>query len=87
MLLSLMARNRRRRRTRKELWGNLGTEEGVDALLDTTWKYRGDVMEVYNRGRLGYRDDDSLLMGGFQQTDGVCADNFSSGESQRSEGM
>jgi hypothetical protein len=74
LVLTSMARDRRRRLTRQEIWGNLGTEEGVDALLQTTWKYRGDIMEVYNRGQLGYRDDDSILMGGFQQTEGLCAE-------------
>lgn len=74
LVLTSMAQDRRRRLTRQEIWGNLGTEEGVDALLQTTWKYRGDIMEVYNRGRLGYRDDDSILMGGFQQTEDLCAE-------------
>lgn len=69
VLLSRLAAFRQQRRTRKELWGNLGTEEGVDALLQTTWKFRGDKMEVYKKSRWGYRDDESILLGGFQQTE------------------
>ena len=64
-----MASDRKKRRTRKEIWGNLGTEEGVDALLETAWKVQGDRMQVYNKGRWGYRDDDSIFMGGFQHGD------------------
>lgn len=69
MVLTQLANHRQQRRTRKELWGNLGTEEGVDALLQTTWKFSGDKMEVYNKTGCGYRDDDSMFMGGFQQTE------------------
>lgn len=69
-----LASYRRKRRARKELWGNLGTEEGVDALLETTWKFRGDKIRVYNKAGWGYRDDDSMLIGGFQQTFS-CADS------------
>jgi hypothetical protein len=69
VVLTQLANQRQQRRLRKELWGNLGTEEGVDALLQTTWKFRGDKMEVYNKIGLGYRDDDSILLGGFQQTE------------------
>lgn len=56
------------RRPRRELWGNLGTEEGVDALLQTAWKFSGDKMEVYDKARCGYRDDDSILIGGFHSS-------------------
>lgn len=64
ILLSQMAAYRRRKITKKEIWGNLGTEEGVDALLNTGWKVKGSRMEVYDKKGLGYRDDDSMLIGG-----------------------
>jgi hypothetical protein len=69
LALTQLANRRQKRRSRKELWGNLGTEEGVDALLQTTWKFSGDKMEVYNKAGCGYRDDDSMLMGGYHQTE------------------
>jgi hypothetical protein len=67
LLLTHVASHRKRRRTAKEVWGNLGTEEGVDELLRTGWKVKGSNMEVYDKAKLGYTDDDSILMGGFEQ--------------------
>jgi hypothetical protein len=67
LLLTQVASHRKRRRTAKEMWGNLGTEEGVDELLRTGWKVKGSNMEVYDKAKLGYTDDDSILMGGFEQ--------------------
>jgi hypothetical protein len=49
------------------MWGNLGTEEGVDELLGTGWKVKCSNMEIYDKTKLGYTDDDSILMGGFEQ--------------------
>ncbi|GAX18211.1 hypothetical protein FisN_25Hh195 [Fistulifera solaris] len=65
--LSQMARLRTAARSRKEDWGNLATEEGVDELLRTGWKVKGSLMEVYDRKNMGYRDDDSMLIGGYEQ--------------------
>jgi hypothetical protein len=65
--LSQMARLRTAARSRKEDWGNLATEEGVDELLRTGWKVRGSLMEVYDRKDVGYRDNDSMLIGGYEQ--------------------
>jgi hypothetical protein len=62
------------RRMRKELWGNLGTEEGVDALLETVMN-DGENKIVYNKRRWGYTDDDSLFMGGYQQCDPLTNDD------------
>jgi hypothetical protein len=73
-LLTQIAAYRKRRRRRKELWGNLGTEEGVDELLKTGWKLKGSKMEVYNKAGLGYRDDDSMLIGGYEQCEFVGAE-------------
>jgi hypothetical protein len=67
LLLTQVASYRKRRRTAKDVWGNLGTEEGVDELLRTGWKVNGSNMEVYDKEKLGYTDDDSILMGGFEQ--------------------
>jgi len=67
ILLTQSASYRRRRITRKQVWGNLGTEEGVDALLNTGWKVKGSRMEVYDKKGVGYHDDDSMLIGGYEQ--------------------
>jgi hypothetical protein len=67
LLLTQVASYRTRRRTAKEMWGNLGTEEGVDELLRTGWKVKGSNMEVYDKEKLGYTDDNSILMGGYEQ--------------------
>jgi hypothetical protein len=69
-----MAAYRQRQRTTKQLWGNLGTEEGVDALLNTGWKVKGSKMEVYDKAGWGYRDDDSMLIGGVEQSTFADAD-------------
>ena len=58
---------RRRHRIRQQVWGNLASEEGVKQLLNTGWVLRDDRMEVYDKTREGYRDDDSMLIGGFEQ--------------------
>jgi hypothetical protein len=62
-----VASYRHRRRAIKDLWGNLGTEEGVDALLNTGWKVKGSKMEVYDKRGWGYNDDDSMFLGGYEQ--------------------
>jgi hypothetical protein len=72
-----MSSKYQRRRMHKELWGNLGTEEGVDALLQIALKVGDDRMKFYNKGRWGYNDDDSLFMGGYQQCDPRNDDNKS----------
>lgn len=67
-LLIQLAEIRRRYRLERSNWGNLATEEGVDELLRMGWKLDGSKMEVYDKRKLGYQDNDSMLAGGFQQT-------------------
>ena len=57
-----------RDRTRRELWGNLATPEGVEEMLSTGWKVKGTYMHVYDRADVGYSDDDSLLKGGYENS-------------------
>ena len=64
VMLSQIAAYRRRQKQQRHIWGNLGTEEGVNALLDTGWKVKGSRMEVFDKTGWGYRDDDSMLIGG-----------------------
>ena len=67
LLLTQLASYRKRRRRAKEAWGNLGPESGVDELLKTGWNIKGSNMEIYDKGKLGYQENDSMLMGGFEQ--------------------
>lgn len=61
---------RRSRRLRKELWGNLATEEGVNELLRKGWKIRDGKMEIFDKKGYGYAvEDGSMLMGGYQQSE------------------
>ena len=73
VLLSQIAAYRRRQQRQKHVWGNLATEEGVDALLNTGWKLKGSRMEVFDKKGWGYRDDDSMLIGGGCYDPGVYA--------------
>jgi hypothetical protein len=58
---------RRRHKVRQQVWGNLASEEGIKELLSTGWVLRDDEMEVFDKRQMGYRDDDSMLIGGFEQ--------------------
>jgi hypothetical protein len=59
----------KRRHTRKQLWGTQHlTESGVGDLLNVGWRYQegGEqlFLQVFDKGKLGYNDDNSMLMGG-----------------------
>ena len=66
-VLSQMSRFRKHRLHHKRDWGNMRTQEGVEEILKTGGKISGSNMEVYERKNEGYRDDDSLFMGGYEQ--------------------
>jgi hypothetical protein len=69
MVLTQLASYRRRQLMKQTIWGNIGTEQGLEALLSTGWKFKDStLMEVYNKTGMGYRDDDSMLLGGYEQT-------------------
>lgn len=72
--LAQFAGYRKEMRTIHANWGNLATEEGVDELLRTGWKLRGTRMEIYDKRNIGYRDDDSMLIGGYEQKEFVGAE-------------
>jgi hypothetical protein len=73
-LLMQLAEIRKRHRIEQANWGNLATEQGVDDLLRMGWKVDGCKMEVYDKRKIGYEDNDSMLIGGFQQTVPVGAE-------------
>jgi hypothetical protein len=68
---------------KQTIWGNIGTEQGVEALLSTGWKVNNTIMEVYHKDGIGYRDDDSMLLGGYQQTLGISSSETTSVPSQQ----
>lgn len=65
--LMTLASYHQKRLREQQLWGNLGTPEGVDELLKTGWKVKGARMEVYDKSKMGYEDNDSMLIGGYEQ--------------------
>jgi hypothetical protein len=59
----------KRRQSRQQLWGaQCLTESGVGDLLNVGWRYQegGEqlFLQVFDKGKLGYNDDNSMLMGG-----------------------
>lgn len=72
LLLAQLGSMRRRRRIKKQVWSNLASEDGVKELLKTGWILtKSNHMEVYDRSKVGYNDNDSMLIGGFQQREAV----------------
>ena len=69
--LRIMATRRQRAREHKHLWGNLASKEGVDALLNTAWVLDGSKMQIYDKTKMGYKDDDSIFLGGYEQREAV----------------
>jgi hypothetical protein len=69
-----LAAYRKHRLMKKSVWGNLKLDEaGVNELLKTGWKLQDQkTLQVYDKHRLGYYDDDSVLIGGYEQKEG-CA--------------
>eukprot|EP00934_Nitzschia_sp_Nitz4_P008321 Nitzschia sp. Nitz4//scaffold31_size150131//10449//12485//NITZ4_002810-RA/size150131-processed-gene-0.182-mRNA-1//1//CDS//3329547605//8311//frame0 len=61
----------------KQEWGAFFTEPGVSDLLQVGWRYQEEVpvrggegqlyLQVFNKGKVGYNDDDSMLQGGVEQ--------------------
>jgi hypothetical protein len=55
----------RRRRQEEKHWGvRLGTDRGVEEMLNIGW----DGQKAYQKEKLGYRDNDSVFIGGFEHT-------------------
>ena len=72
-VLMQLATYRHRALKKQEMWGSLGTERGVDELLKTGWKIKGSHMEIYDKSKLGYDDDQgSMLIGGFEQREAAA---------------
>ena len=71
VILVVLAARRKRLREKSLNWGNLGSQEGVEELLATGWAIKGSQMELYDKQNLGYKDDDSIFLGGFEQKEAV----------------
>lgn len=72
IILRVIAVHRLRERERQETWGNLATKEGVEALLNTAWVLDGSKLQIYDKTKMGYSDDDSLFLGGYEQREAVA---------------
>ena len=64
-----LASYRQHRLTKKYMWGNLKLDEaGVNELLKTGWKIQDHkTVQVFDKHGHGYCDDDSVLIGGYEQ--------------------
>ena len=71
MCLAQLSALRHRKRIRKQVWSNLASEEGVKDLLRSGWILKGSRMEIFDKSKLGYQDDSSILIGGFEQKEPV----------------
>jgi hypothetical protein len=52
------------------------SSRGINELLKTGWKVQGTsndkkVLEIYDKSKWGYRENDSMLIGGFEQREAV----------------
>ena len=66
VILMSTATGRRKRQEEQEHWGiRLGTDHDVREMLNVGW----DGKKVFEKEKLGYRDDDSIFVGGYQQTE------------------
>ncbi len=65
----------RRQRSKEQTWGGVFTEQGVSNLLQVGWRYHQDendktnqlFLHVYDKKKMGYNDDNSVLQGGVEQ--------------------
>jgi hypothetical protein len=62
-----------RKQSTKQRWGAVLTEHGVSSILQVGYRYHtqeGDnqlFLQVYDKGKAGYNDDNSVLQGGVEQ--------------------
>jgi len=64
-----------RRVVHKQTWGAPAyTEEAINDMLQVGWRYQKEnsgqqlYLQVYDKSRVGYNDENSMLMGGVEQT-------------------
>ena len=71
VVLHILGARRQREREQRQVWGNLATKEGLDEILNTAWVLDGTKMQIFDKTKMGYRDDDSIFLGGFEQKETV----------------
>ena len=65
LALTRTAKHRRKKVQEQEDWGvGLGTETDINKLLTYGWEYDGQEVHAFDKSKLVYRDDDSMLIGG-----------------------
>jgi len=64
--LTLTGHRRRRKLEKQENWGvgKLATEKDINELLSYGWEYNGNEVRTFDKSKIIYRDDDSMLIGG-----------------------
>jgi len=64
--LTLTGHRRRRKLEKQENWGvgKLATEKDINELLAYGWEYNGNEVRTFDKSKIIYRDDDSMLIGG-----------------------
>lgn len=84
-LLTAISAQLQRRHVKRDLWGGRLTEQGVGELLNLGWAYHQQeqdedgaagqlFLQVYNKGKLGYNDENSVLQGGVQRPRGASVE-------------
>lgn len=69
-ILMVVSAHLHRRQAQKNLWGL--TEQGVGELLNVGWSYQQQetgqlFLKVYDKGKAGYNDENSVLQGGIER--------------------
>jgi len=63
--LGLTGRHRQKKLEEQENWGvKIATEKDINELLSYGWKYNGSKVIAFDKSKIIYRDDDSMLIGG-----------------------
>ena len=64
VILVITATKRRKQLQEQEDWGvGLATEAGINQLLTFGWEFDGQQVRAFDKSKLEYRDDDSMLLG------------------------
>lgn len=69
--LTLVGKRRRKLEEQNKYWGNLATADGVNKLLNTGWALDGGEMQIFDKTNVGYTDEDSVFLGGYEQREPV----------------
>mmetsp|Transcript_6203 Transcript_6203/g.9113 ORF Transcript_6203/g.9113 Transcript_6203/m.9113 type:complete len:468 (+) Transcript_6203:251-1654(+) len=70
------AQKRRKVAEKQDNWGiALATENDINHLLTYGWEFQGNQVRAFDKTRMIYRDDDSILIGGMQLGNAIQPDD------------